>query len=61
VRPLLTDDRAALLRLLRTLSAFEWLSDTDVPGWTVKDLAFHVLDDDLGWLSRGRDGTPAAG
>ncbi len=26
------------------------------PHWTVKDLVLHLLDDDLGWISRGRDG-----
>lgn len=56
VRALLTDDRAELLRFLRTLSPSEWLAESHVPGWTVKGLALHVLDDDLGWLSRGRDG-----
>lgn len=56
VRALLSDERGALLRFLRTLGPSEWLAATAVPGWTVKDLALHVLDDDLGWLSRGRDG-----
>jgi hypothetical protein len=27
-----------------------------VPGWRVKDIALHLLEDDLGWLSRERDG-----
>ncbi len=56
VRPLLTDERARLLRLLGSLSSLEWRAETAAPGWTVKDVALHVLDDDLGWLSRGRDG-----
>ncbi len=55
VRPLLTRERHDLLSLLATLSPQEWTSPSAAPGWTVKDLALHVLDDDLGWLSRGRD------
>jgi len=56
VRPLLSRERADLVRLLRTLSPAEWDKPTAVPGWTVKDLGLHLLDDDLGWLSRQRDG-----
>ncbi len=55
VHPSLTDERAALLHFLSALSPDEWLVDTAAPGWTVKDLALHLLDDDLGWLSRLRD------
>ena len=55
VRPLLVEDRAELLDLLTALSADEWLHPTAAPDWTVKDIALHLLDDDLGWLSRGRD------
>jgi uncharacterized protein (TIGR03083 family) len=50
------EERDDLLRLLRGLSASEWLTATEAPGWTVKDVVLHLLDDDLGWLSRGRDG-----
>jgi uncharacterized protein (TIGR03083 family) len=56
VRPMLTREREALLSLLRSLSSAEWRAETAAPGWTVKDVALHLLDDDLGWLSRGRDG-----
>ncbi len=56
VRPLLCRERADLLSFLQTISPTDWDEPIAVPGWTVKDLAFHVLDDDLGWLSRGRDG-----
>jgi Mycothiol maleylpyruvate isomerase N-terminal domain len=51
----LTEERADLLRLLGQLTPRQWTRRTAVPGWTVKDLALHLLDDDLGWLSRGRD------
>lgn len=56
VRPLLTEERADLLALLRSLTAEEWAAPTDAGHWRVKDVALHLLDDDLGWLSRGRDG-----
>ena len=56
VRPMLTGERETLLSLLRSLSSAEWRAETAAPGWTVKDVALHLLDDDLGWLSRGRDG-----
>ncbi|GAB1645833.1 maleylpyruvate isomerase family mycothiol-dependent enzyme [Krasilnikovia sp. MM14-A1259] len=55
VRPLLRDERQDLLRLLQALPAQQWQMPSAVLGWTVKDLALHLLDDDLGWLSRGRD------
>lgn len=56
VRSLLSREREELLSFVGSLTDDEWTSPTSVPGWTVKDLALHVLDDDLGWLSRGRDG-----
>ena len=55
VRPLLTAERQDLLGLLASLDEGGWNASSSVPGWRVKDLALHVLDDDLGWLSRGRD------
>lgn len=55
VRSLLAAERADLLALLHELSPAEWSAGTAAPGWTVKDLALHLLDDDLGWLSRLRD------
>ena len=56
VRPLLAGERVDLLDLLSGLSADEWSAGTACPGWTVKDIAVHVLGEELGWLSRGRDG-----
>src|SRR4051812_30649663 len=56
VRPVLTEERADLLGFLAGLTAEEWETPTAAPGWRVKDVALHLLDDDLGWLSRGRDG-----
>jgi uncharacterized protein (TIGR03083 family) len=59
VRPALIEERRDLLDLLGGLSDDEWFAPTEVPGWSVKDLALHILDDDLGWLSRGRDSDPS--
>ena len=56
VRPLLRRERLDLLELLSGLDDVQWRAPTDAPGWRVKDVALHLLDDDLGWLSRGRDG-----
>jgi uncharacterized protein (TIGR03083 family) len=56
VRPLLREERADLIGLLSGLDDVQWRAPTEAPGWTVKDVALHLLDDDLGWLSRGRDG-----
>jgi hypothetical protein len=55
VRPLAIVERARLLGFLDSLTEAEWLAPSAVPGWTVKNLALHLLDDDLGWLSRARD------
>jgi uncharacterized protein (TIGR03083 family) len=54
-RPLLVDERRDFLALLIGLSDEEWLVPTECGRWRVKDVALHVLDDDLGWLSRERD------
>lgn len=55
-RPSLSSERRDLLVLLEELSDAEWVAPTEAGHWRVKDVALHVLDDDLGWLSRGRDG-----
>ncbi|QBD78511.1 maleylpyruvate isomerase family mycothiol-dependent enzyme [Ktedonosporobacter rubrisoli] len=44
-----------LLQLLRPLSTEEWSRLTPCVGWTVKDVALHLLGDEIGQLSRGRD------
>ena len=49
-------ERQELLSLLSQLSAEEWALPTVCAGWCVKDLALHVLGDDVGVLSRKRDG-----
>jgi uncharacterized protein (TIGR03083 family) len=53
---LFPDERNALLELLGGLSADEWARPTVCPGWSVKDIALHLLGDDVGILGRGRDG-----
>lgn len=56
VRPTIVVERKELLTLLDRLTEDEWLTATEAGHWRVKDVALHLLDDDLGWLSRGRDG-----
>ncbi len=53
--PMLAPERAALLDLLRGLTADDWERPTECPGWRVKGIARHVLGDDLSLLSRQRD------
>jgi len=54
-RGLFDEERRDLLALLDSLEAAEWSAPSAARGWTVKDLALHLLDGDLGRLSRGRD------
>lgn len=49
-------ERNVLLTLLRGLDTQEWCLPTACPGWSVLDLAAHLLGDDLGLLARQRDG-----
>jgi uncharacterized protein (TIGR03083 family) len=56
VRPLFAEQHAAWVDLLRQLTTDEWLMPTICPGWTVKDIAAHVLGDHIGRLSMHRDG-----
>jgi hypothetical protein len=55
VRPLLTQERADLLDFLYGLSVAEWTAPP-AAGWEVTGIALHLLNDDRGWLSRGREG-----
>lgn len=56
VRALVGPERAALLELLASLDAEHWRLETPCPGWTVHELALHLLHDDLRRLSAQRDG-----
>ena len=52
---------AELLRLLRGLRGDDWLRPTGCALWSVRDIAAHLLDDDLRRLSFHRDGQPPPG
>ena len=47
--------RAELLRVLRGLSDADWQRPTACAEWSVKDVALHLLGDDVGLLSNLRD------
>jgi uncharacterized protein (TIGR03083 family) len=47
---------AALVDLLSGLAPSDWSRPTVCGSWTVKDVAVHLLGDDVGNLSRRRDG-----
>ncbi|MGW6606103.1 maleylpyruvate isomerase family mycothiol-dependent enzyme [Streptomyces sp. NPDC055036] len=53
-RPLFGPEMASLLDLLRALRPAEW-NEPAVPGWSVKDLATHVLGDYCGRLGWSTD------
>ncbi len=55
VNDLFPEERQALLDMLRSLPASRWQAPTVCPGWSVKDIAQHLLGDDIGTLSRERD------
>ncbi len=52
---LFPEERAQLLGLLSQLSTEEWNKPTVCAGWSVKDVALHLLGDDVGLLSRTSD------
>ena len=47
----------ALVDLLTDLSPDDWQKPTVCAGWTVKDIAAHLLGGEIGILSRKRDGS----
>jgi hypothetical protein len=55
VRGQLTAQRRRLLSLLTSLSDAHWAAPTAAPQWAVRDMALHLLDVDLSWLTRFRD------
>jgi len=57
---LFPEERKALLKLLSSFTPAQWDAPTVCPGWSVKDIAAHLLADDLGRLARGRDKHAAA-
>jgi hypothetical protein len=54
-RPTFATMREALVDLLSDLRGAEWVTPTVCPGWAVRDVAMHLLHDDLRRLSRTRD------
>jgi uncharacterized protein (TIGR03083 family) len=54
--PLLPEVRSGLVALLRALDPPDWSRPTACPGWTVADIAAHLLGVELGNVSRRRDG-----
>ncbi|QBJ97996.1 maleylpyruvate isomerase family mycothiol-dependent enzyme [Rhodococcus sp. ABRD24] len=59
-RPLFAPEQAALIATLRGLAPADWRKEA-VPGWTVRDLAAHLLGDFYGRLARDRDGQVGPG
>jgi uncharacterized protein (TIGR03083 family) len=53
---LIDRERAVLLDLLAQLEPDAWTRPSPCPGWSVLDVAVHVLGDDIGVLARDRDG-----
>src|SRR6266536_1896274 len=47
VRPLFAKQQAAFIDLLRHLDTEQWAQPTICPGWDVKDIAAHVLSEQL--------------
>jgi uncharacterized protein (TIGR03083 family) len=48
-------ERERLLELLTSVSQTDWFRDTPCPGWNVLGLVRHLVNGDLGMLSRHRD------
>jgi uncharacterized protein (TIGR03083 family) len=55
VRTTFRDERDFLIQLLRKLDESDWSAEPVCPGWSVRDVAAHLLHDDLRRLSRSRD------
>ncbi|QPC82564.1 maleylpyruvate isomerase family mycothiol-dependent enzyme [Phototrophicus methaneseepsis] len=51
-----TQLRIELLDILGQLNALQWQQPTACEGWSVHDVAVHLLGDDIGLLSSRRDG-----
>jgi len=55
VLDLFPEERIALLRLLSRLTPEEWATPTACAGWSVHDVAAHILGGDLANISSRRD------
>ncbi|GAB5897228.1 maleylpyruvate isomerase N-terminal domain-containing protein [Mycolicibacterium mageritense] len=60
LRPLFPLERELLLDLLASLDTAEWTKPTVCPGWAVRDITAHILNDYVRRLSGLRDGHPGA-
>ena len=60
VTHLFAPERASPIELLSALSTGQWQAPTVCPSWSVKDVALHLLGDDIGLLSRRRDSVASA-
>lgn len=56
VQHLFRDVQDHPIQLLQQLPPAEWAAPTVCSGWSVNDVALHLLFGDIGWLSLGRDG-----
>jgi uncharacterized protein (TIGR03083 family) len=61
VRGLFASQHDAFIALLSDLRDQEWALATVCPGWSVRDVAAHVLGDHASRLARSRDGHHGAG
>ncbi|MBT1097317.1 maleylpyruvate isomerase family mycothiol-dependent enzyme [Streptomyces sp. Tu102] len=59
-RPLFVPEHASLIATLRELTPADWEREA-VPGWSVRDVAAHVLADCYGRLARHCDGQGEGG
>lgn len=55
VLDLFPEERNALLNLLNSFSAEEWSLPTICAGWSVREVALHILGGDISNISRRRD------
>ncbi|HEY6041741.1 MAG TPA: maleylpyruvate isomerase N-terminal domain-containing protein, partial [Anaerolineae bacterium] len=55
VAPFFPELLTALLELLRGLDPEAWSRPTVAEGWSIHDVALHLLGDEIGMLSRKRD------
>jgi uncharacterized protein (TIGR03083 family) len=55
LRPLFPRERAALLDVLRSLNAEQWQLPTVCAGWSIHDIALHLLNGDLRFIAARRD------
>jgi uncharacterized protein (TIGR03083 family) len=52
---LFPETRTELLRVLCSLSDEQWSMESLCPGWTIRNVAQHLLADDIGYLAGHRD------